>query len=58
MKTIECPFCEAEIEIDVEWLKKNGRAFCPNCCKAFDAKVKEEPNFGYKNLYEDWDGDI
>ena len=53
MKTIECPFCEAEIEIDTEWVKKNGKAFCPHCCKAFDVFLKEEPKFGFY----DWDGE-
>ena len=41
---IECPFCRYTNEVPVEWLKKNGRVFCPTCCKAFDIAIKEEHN--------------
>lgn len=38
--TIKCPYCKATIKVDLDWVSKNGRCFCPNCCKAFDLLVE------------------
>lgn len=46
---VDCPYCDAQIEIDAEWVKTNERVFCPNCCKAFDVKVTD------KKAEDDWD---
>lgn len=41
---VECPFCDTRTSVPLEWLKKNGRVFCPTCCKSFDIFIKEEDN--------------
>jgi uncharacterized protein YbaR (Trm112 family) len=52
-KVIECPFCKSDLEIDIEFAKKNGRVFCGSCCKAFDIKIEEKPR---RNRDFEYDG--
>ena len=40
MENIKCPICKYPLEIDVEFVIKNERAFCGTCCKAFDIKIQ------------------
>lgn len=42
--TVKCPFCNTQNSVSIDWIKKNGRIFCPVCCKSFDISVKEEDN--------------
>lgn len=37
-----CPYCKAEVEVDVAWAKKNGKVFCNGCCKSFDLRIEED----------------
>lgn len=39
---VECPICGSEVNIDIEFAKKNGRVFCGSCCRAFDIELKEK----------------
>jgi endogenous inhibitor of DNA gyrase (YacG/DUF329 family) len=39
---VKCPYCNAIIKLDIDWVIKNGRGFCTNCCKAFDLTVEED----------------
>lgn len=52
---IECPFCDTHTNVPLEWLKKNGRVFCPTCCKSFDILVKEDDNEDEEDNEEDID---
>lgn len=51
IKIIKCPYCQSDVEMDVEFAKKNGRIFCGGCCKAFDVQVREEKP--RRNTYDD-----
>jgi transcription elongation factor Elf1 len=42
VKIMECPFCKSDLEIDIEFAKKNGRVFCGSCCKSFEVKIQEK----------------
>lgn len=53
-KIIECPFCKSDLEIDVEFAKKNGRVFCGSCCKAFEIKIQDRPIM--RDRDDDYDG--
>lgn len=42
MELIKCPYCKGTIEMDEDWAKKNGRIFCPTCCKSFEVHIEEK----------------
>jgi hypothetical protein len=37
---IQCNLCNSIFETDVDWVRQNGRVFCPSCCKSFEVDVK------------------
>ena len=43
---IKCPYCKSIIKVDIDWIIKNGRVFCPSCCKAFDLSVEDDDEEG------------
>jgi len=48
-KNIDCPYCNSNVEVDIDFAKKNGRIFCGGCCKSFEIKIeddKDDKNFG------------
>ena len=42
MVSLECKFCESEIEVPKSWIIHNGRVFCGCCCKSFEVRLGEE----------------
>lgn len=40
---IQCKYCGSVVEVSTEWIEKNERVFCGECCKAFDISVKDIP---------------
>ena len=46
---IECKFCQNDIlQIPLDWIVKNGRVFCGNCCKSFEVRAEKEPELPFK----------
>ena len=44
---IDCPYCSSNVEVNIEWAKKNGRIFCGSCCKSFEVKV---PDYSWQEI--------
>ncbi len=47
---IQCPYCQGSFTSDREFIQKNGRVMCNNCCKAFDLELPKEGE-----RYQEWD---
>jgi hypothetical protein len=40
MIRLQCPFCNTIFEEAKDWVLKNKRVFCNNCCKSYDIEIE------------------
>lgn len=39
--TLDCPFCESEVQVPFDFAKDNKRVFCGTCCKSFAVSLED-----------------
>lgn len=39
---VKCPWAGHTVVTTMEWVEKNGKVYCNDCCKAFDVEIRDD----------------